>query len=141
MSHYFKKILVICVVTISVFIGLFLYFTLNNRYESVSIEEAYNNNLITLQELEEIYNKYDLGEKIELDKDVEKKIKKSYIKRFDIKMEYEDVFINYYGKCNDYYILSISNNKINNPTVEKAVTIGDFEFYYTGEMIELWYKK
>ncbi len=151
-----KKVLkIVLPIVLCVAILLPIFSCLGPTGTFYSLEQAYNDKLISYEDLlniaynsnnykynEELFEGFTPTEKGELDKSVERTIKKALSKRSKNREKPDTFIIYYYGCYNDYYVIKYSNVDIENPAViiEGFDIIGGIRFKKGFMSFELWKK-
>ena len=115
--------------------------------ELVSLQEAYENNWITTEHLEQIayYNNNNLNYPEELNKSIEKKIKAVYVYNYnkvnkEVITTKEVCIAKYFGFSTDCYFVVLNCSKVVGLTIEEVKEIGGVTFYFPQKYTILIYK-
>ncbi len=138
--------------------NLFLIYTVSScamvKFQNIQyIDEAYEEGLISKDELEQIayyYNNYDnvILDKNEISKHIQRKIKKDYNK--EIMKEYANCSCstsisidNYYGTYDKCIAISLSSKYVTlDPYIVEVYVVDDVKFYnYSPVFLRIWVKK
>lgn len=115
-----------------------------------TLEEAYSNNLLTIENVQTINDNYNNKVKInDMDIITERKIKNDYLYKLLNSSNYDDgditlsdiEIMGYYGSFNEYFILRLKDKKAQYPSVIDIINIDYIIFEYTGPNFVVWSEK
>ena len=114
-----------------------------NLGKMYTLKEAYDNNYISDDDINEIYNNYtNTNKNLMLEKEIELKIlndKLVAIKERNNDAVLDDISVyGYYGNYNNSYVIRLSDRYNDFTTVEKELKINDVIFQYSGPPFLVW---
>lgn len=114
-----------------------------NLGKMYTLKEAYDNNYISDDDINEIYNNYtNINKNLVLEKEIELKILNDRlvaIKERNNDALLDDISIyGYYGNYNNSYVIRLSDRYNDFTTVEKELKINDVIFQYSGPSFLVW---
>lgn len=114
-----------------------------NLGKMYTLKEAYDNNYINDDDINEIYNNYtNTNKNLMIEKEIELKILNDRlvaIKERNNDASLDDISIyGYYGNYNNSYVIRLSDRYNDFTTVEKELKINDVIFQYSGPSFLVW---
>ncbi len=114
-----------------------------NLGKMYTLKEAYDNNYINDDDINEIYNNYiNTNKNLMIEKEIELKILNDRlvaIKERNNDASLDDISIyGYYGNYNNSYVVRLSDRYNDFTTVEKELIINDVIFQYSGPSFLVW---
>lgn len=114
-----------------------------NLGKMYTLKEAYDNNYISDDDINEIYNNYtNTNKNLMIEKEIELKILNDRlvaIKERNNDAVLDDISIyGYYGNYNNSYVIRLSDRYNDFTTVEKELKINDVIFQYSGPSFLVW---